>query len=328
MTFVNTLIRRAAPLLAILALTLPLAGTEPLKEKTTLPPAGTEAPREKEKSAKTAAEPGVVDVHFTDDGHMKVRLRDEKIEFVTPYGKLLIPVADVRRIEFATRVPDEVTKAIDAAIANLGKEDFKTRETATVELQKLGAATFSALLKAGSSQDAEVRRRVEELLDRLRQEVPEDRLEVRPYDVIHTENSKISGRISGSSLKVTTVQFGEQVVKLSDVRRLNVPGAEADVVVTADADPPPDSLMSLPLGKTYRFKVTGNVNGSVWGTDVYTTDSTLAAVAVHAGMLKPNQTGVIKVTTMAPPAVFVGSTRNGVTSMPYTIFPGAYKVSR
>jgi len=325
MSLVNPISRRTVSLLAVLALTLPLAGKDPPGEK----PAREDAPPT-EKPAKAAAEAAAVEVHFNDASNLKVRLRDEKLELVTPYGKLTIPVAEVRRIEFATRVPDEVTKKIDAAVANLAKEDFKAREAATAELLALGATAYPALLKAANSSDAEVKKRVEELLTKLREEVPEERLEIKPHDVIHTEHSKIAGRISAPSLKVSTAQFGEQQMKLSDVRSLNVPGAEPESTAVADAEPAPDSLMRLQgnVGKTYRFRVTGNVNGSVWGTDVYTTDSTLETAAVHAGALKPGQTGVVKVTIVAPPPVFVGSTRNGVTTSPYTIFPGAFKVSK
>src|SRR5262245_32480645 len=103
MSFVDPIVRRAASLLTALALTLPLAGNEP--------PPRSGAPREKpDKPGKPAAESGTVEVHFLDDGHIKVKLRDEKIELVTPYGKLQIPTADIRRIEFATRVDDDVAR--------------------------------------------------------------------------------------------------------------------------------------------------------------------------------------------------------------------------
>jgi hypothetical protein len=322
MSRVHSISRRTVSLFVVLALTLPLVGKDPPGEKPTPP----DTPP-KDKPVKPAAEAGV-EVHFNDDSNLKVKLRDEKIDLVTPYGKLTIPAGDIRRIEFATRIPDEVVKKIDAAVANLGKEDFRTREAATTELTALGAAAYSALLKAAQSTDAEVKKRAEELLAKLREEVPEEKLEIKPYDIIHTEHSKIAGRISASSLKVNTAQFGDLPMKLSDVRSLNVPGAEPEHTTTAEADAPPDSLMGLTMGKTYRFRVTGIVNGSVWGSDVYTTDSSLATAAVHAGVLKSGQTGVVKVTIVAAPPVFAGTTRNGVTTMPYTIFPSAFKVSK
>src|SRR6185369_1403563 len=53
------------------------------------------------------------------------------------------------------------------------------------------------------------------------------------------------------------------------------------------------------LGKTLLFEVTGAANGSVWGSGVYTDDSTLATAAVHAGVLKVGEKGAVKVTILA-----------------------------
>ena len=81
-------------------------------------------------------------------------------------------------------------------------------------------------------------------------------------------------------------------------------------------------------GRSFFFDVVGSARGSVWGTDLYTTDSSLAAAAVHAGVLKSGQRGIVKVTIMAPPEEFVGSAKNGVTSMKYGAYPASYSVER
>ncbi len=314
--------RRSLVLVAAL-LFLPLAGFT----VTSARPAEEEPAQEQ---TKKSAEPGTFDVHFTDESHLKVRLRDEKIELSTPYGTLQIPASDIRRIDFATRVSDELSKRIKSAIVNLASTEFKTREAATVELTSIGAPSYPTLLKAARSPDAEVGRRAEDLLARLRAEVPEDQLAIRPNDIIYTDTSKIAGHIQASSLKVFTAQFGEQPMKLWDVRCLYAPGAEPETAAVANVETPPDNLMKLQanIGKAYFFRVTGSMTGNLWGTDVYTSDSSLEAAAVHAGVLRPGQTGVVKVTFVAPPATFTGSTRHGITSSAYFGFPGAYKVAR
>ena len=81
-------------------------------------------------------------------------------------------------------------------------------------------------------------------------------------------------------------------------------------------------------GRSFFFDVVGSIGGSVWGTDLYTTDSSLAAAAVHAGVLKPGQRGIVKVTIMAAPEEFVGSKKNGVMSMKYGAYPASYSVER
>jgi hypothetical protein len=96
--------------------------------------------------------------------------------------------------------------------------------------------------------------------------------------------------------------------------------------IASDAPTSMHGLCDNP-GATYYFRVTGAIEGQVWGTDIYTRDSTLGAAAVHAGLLKPGETGVLRVTVVTPPEKFPGSTRNGVTTSDYGTFPHAWKLS-
>jgi hypothetical protein len=81
------------------------------------------------------------------------------------------------------------------------------------------------------------------------------------------------------------------------------------------------------VGESFYFQVTGSEFGPLWGTDVYTSDSSLGVACVHAGLLKPGEAGAVRVSIVAPPAVFRGSTRHGVTSQDWkTPWSGAYRV--
>ncbi len=80
-------------------------------------------------------------------------------------------------------------------------------------------------------------------------------------------------------------------------------------------------------GQSYYFEVTGNSNGgTVWGSDVYTDDSSLARAAVHAGILKNGEKGVVKVTILPGQIAYIGSTRNGIETSPYGAWEGSYVV--
>ena len=81
-------------------------------------------------------------------------------------------------------------------------------------------------------------------------------------------------------------------------------------------------------GTTYYFRVTGASDGSLWGTDVYTGDSSLPVAAVHAGAVKPGETAVVRVTVMRPLNHYQASVRNGVTSNDYGRYGTAYRVDR
>jgi hypothetical protein len=81
------------------------------------------------------------------------------------------------------------------------------------------------------------------------------------------------------------------------------------------------------VGTSYYFRVRGDAEGPVWGTDVYTGDSSLAAAAIHAGLVKPGESAVVKVTAVAPLAQYQGSVRNGVTSHDFGRYGSAYRLS-
>ena len=78
-----------------------------------------------------------------DDSVLKARLLDPTLELVTKYGPLKIPVADVRKVEFAGRIPADVADKVAAAVANLGHPDFATRDKASNELKGFRERAFS-----------------------------------------------------------------------------------------------------------------------------------------------------------------------------------------
>jgi hypothetical protein len=92
----------------------------------------------------------------------------------------------------------------------------------------------------------------------------------------------------------------------------------------------PLNMLNLcdPIGATYYFRLTGQASGSLWGTDVYTGDSMLAAAAVHAGLVKVGESAVVKVTVERPLARYQGSIRNGVTSLDFGQYGTAYRLAR
>jgi hypothetical protein len=93
------------------------------------------------------------------------------------------------------------------------------------------------------------------------------------------------------------------------------------------ADAPP-TMMGLceTAGATYYFRVRGNTSGTIWGTDVYTGDSQIALAAVHAGLVKPDDEAIVKVTVVTPPGQFQGCARHGVTSHDFGRFGSAYRI--
>lgn len=94
--------------------------------------------------------------------------------------------------------------------------------------------------------------------------------------------------------------------------------------------PDPGTLMNHrgKNGKCFLFEVIGTVDGTVFGTDIYTDDSDLSTAAVHANVLRPGEKGILKVTILPAQAAYVSSESNGVISADWAGHPGSYKVER
>ena len=76
-----------------------------------------------------------------------------------------------------------------------------------------------------------------------------------------------------------------------------------------------------------RFAYTCPANGtpgSVWGTDVYTDDSSVCTAAVHAGLITVAAGGNVVIEMRAGQASYTSSTRNGITSSPYAAWDGSF----
>lgn len=267
-----------------------------------------------------------VSVRFADGSVLKLDLKQESYDVVTPYGKLTIPAKELRLVELAPRVPEEIAKQIEEAVANLGSPQFEIREKAAADLIKIGPLGYPVLLRLANPKDLEVASRMEDILDKVRAKLPDDQSEPRKWDVIHTPHSRISGRLELNVVKAASPQFGEVNLRLADVRDMYFPGEmEATDLSKLEAAPANLYDKANQIGKTFTFKVTGAA-GSVYGTDVYTLDSSLAAAAVHAGVVKMGATGVLRVKIVESPETFVSSTRNGMTSSAWGRYSAAYKV--
>jgi hypothetical protein len=69
----------------------------------------------------------------------------------------------------------------------------------------------------------------------------------------------------------------------------------------------------------------GGKPGPVWGTDVYTDDSSVCTAAVHAGLITTAGGGSVTVEMRPGQSSYTGSTRNGITSSPYAAWDGSYR---
>jgi hypothetical protein len=94
----------------------------------------------------------------------------------------------------------------------------------------------------------------------------------------------------------------------------------------------PGSIAEFPgavPGKNYVFWIKGRKTaGTVWGSEIFTSDSTLALAAVHAGLLADGESAAITVKVLAGQDSYTGSTKNGVTTSGYGFWGLSYSLER
>jgi hypothetical protein len=64
-------------------------------------------------------DPRAMEVQLADQSLLKLLLADERIKIVTPHGTLHIPTDEIRRIEFAQRLPEPIAKQVGGLIEKL-----------------------------------------------------------------------------------------------------------------------------------------------------------------------------------------------------------------
>lgn len=103
---------------------------------------------------------------------------------------------------------------------------------------------------------------------------------------------------------------------------------DAAQTLPGTVQPAPDRLLEYreSIGQTLVFQVTGRLGGSVWGTGIYTGDSSLATAAVHAGLVEPGQTAIIRVTILPGQTTYSGTEKHGVSTFSYGSYPFSYRL--
>jgi hypothetical protein len=69
------------------------------------------------------------------------------------------------------------------------------------------------------------------------------------------------------------------------------------------------------------------VPGRIWGTDVYTDDTSVCTAAMHAGKITPAEGGTVTIEIRPAQDSYTGSTRNGVKSLDYGAWSGSFVVA-
>lgn len=176
------------------------------------------------------------ELKFADGTTVQAVLADTSVVVATKYGKLTVPLADVKRIEFGFRFPEGMQAKVETVVADLGSKEFAARDKASKDILTFGEFALPALRRAMKSDSPEVVTRAQTAHEKLVKSLPAEVVELRDYDVLHTADGPIRGVIETTGFKAKTKYFGETTLSLADLRDLRPVGQSARDEFTLSAD--------------------------------------------------------------------------------------------
>ncbi len=104
------------------------------------------------------------------------------------------------------------------------------------------------------------------------------------------------------------------------------PDDEADEITPIQWNTPANGF-NEDDGQTYKFRCPPDgTAGLVWGSDIYTADSSICTAAVHAGLFSLADGGVVTIEFRPGRKIYGSTERNGITSSNYGEYPHSFVV--
>lgn len=179
--------------------------------------------------------PNLAEVRFGDGSLVRMTILQDDLDVMTKYGKLTVPLREIRRIDFGLHLPDGVGQHIDQSIKHLGSETYKERDEAVKHLVHYGPLAYPFLQRASRNPDPEVSQRATGVIKRITEKTAPENLRIKEDDFVQTIEFPITGRVMHPTIKAHSTHFGELSLKLSDLRTLFVRGTTGDSELVVDA---------------------------------------------------------------------------------------------
>jgi hypothetical protein len=170
-------------------------------------------------------DPEIVRLSMMDGSLITGKLSIKELEVETPFGKLTVPISELKSFTPGLVSHPELAKQIHDLIDGLAAPQFDTREKSQRALMKMGVALRGELEKRRHDPDTERRARIKAILDEWDEQSEADDEDEKPAtpsmqerDQVETSEFTAVGRIVNPTLAITSL-YGPLTVKLSDVRR-------------------------------------------------------------------------------------------------------------
>ena len=243
-------------------------------------------------------------------------------EGLPPAAKEALDAYEKEAIEVETKVKKESLKAAEKAAEQLKVLQDKYCKEAKLD-EAVAIRDQIRLLRKGqfTQRVADLPPSAREVLDAFDKDVAEVQKSIG--ERLQKVRDKADAELKKIQDQFCKEEKLDEAIAVRDLRRLVKSGIKK-------ARPDPGYLHATvnDIGKVWFFEVVGNTQGATYGTDVYTSDSHLGATTVHAGVLRRGQKGIVKVTILSGQNNYPSTSRNGVTSHPWSRWGVSFKVER
>ena len=229
--------------------------------------------------------PKHIRLHLFDGSVISGDLSVSEISVETSFGKLVVPIDKIRSF---TPGLDSNPKQVDelaALINNLSSDDYKTREQAHKDLAALGTKVRRELEQYVTSDNAEIKRHVTEILKELEaaaeeQGDDEEATTEQPWirlDTVVTSDFTVVGKVSPPEFTIES-KYGPLNVKLADVkmaaREASAKESMRKTVTVEGANIAQRSFKNsgvrVEAGDRITLRAEGNIVMSPWGSNAAT----------------------------------------------------------
>ncbi|MEQ8789135.1 MAG: hypothetical protein RIC55_22675 [Pirellulaceae bacterium] len=227
--------------------------------------------------------PREIRLHLMDGSILAGDLTIDVLTIETDFGTLKVPIERLRGFRPGLDSYPQVTARFEKLTADLGDDDYATREDAHKQLLAWGLPIRQLLAQVGDGDNAERKRHRTEILAEL-EELAEDADEFAEEsapplvrrDTVVTTDFTIVGRIVEKEFNITS-KYGDLVVKLADVDNgdRDIGGAEpihkrigVDGTFVAQRQFK-SSGIRLKAGDKVSIRAEGQIVMSPWGSEAY-----------------------------------------------------------
>lgn len=170
--------------------------------------------------------PKHIRLHLLDGSVISGDLSVSEITVDTSFGKLVVPIEKLRSFTPGLDSYPQKVAELEGLIANLGSDDYKTREQAHKDLAAMGVSIQKELEKHANDENAEIKRHVGEILKEIEAQAEEssddeEAAAEQPWirlDTIVTSDFTVIGKVSPAEFMIES-KYGPLNVKLADVNK-------------------------------------------------------------------------------------------------------------